>query len=400
LFPAFGSRNFAILWTGSFVANVGVWMQSVAMGWLIYDLTKSAAWLGRVGFAGAAPTLFLGLLGGALIEGADYRRILGGAALVFSTAAFALAALTASGHVTVWMVIAISLATGSANALFSPVFQAVVPRLVPPEHLLNAISLNSISFNAARVVGPLVGGAVMGWFGPAWCFALNGCGFLALVAAIFALDIPTGRRGARPPLATALREGIDYARREPLLRALLLLCLVLSLFGFPYMVLMPALARDVLHLGPERFTQLFAAVGVGAVVGGLGLASRGDVRHKGRIVVTCAFAFGLLVVALACSRDFAAAIGVLVAAGFSMIVCLSTLNTLVQTTVDDAMRGRVMSMVTVSLFGLPTLGAWMLGSLGDRIGIPAALGTGGLVVALVAVGLGLTSPELRHGAKR
>jgi MFS family permease len=399
VFRALRSRNFLILWTGSFVANVGIWMQSVAMGWLIYDLTSSASWLGRVGFASSAPTLLLGLLGGAIIEHADRRRILCGSAIVFAACAFVLAGLTANHVIEVWMVIVLSLVSGTANAFFSPVFQAVVPSLVPAEHLMNAISLNSISFNAARVIGPLLGGAVMTWFGPGWCFALNGVGFLFLFAAAMALEMPARRPGARAPIGQSLREGLDYARRHPLIRALLFLCVVLSLFGFPYIVLMPALARDVLHLGPEGFTQLFSAVGAGAVVGGLTLAMLGDIERKGLLVTACAIAFGILLVVLANARSFAAAATVLVIAGFAMIVCIAALNTLIQVNVAEAMRGRVMSMLTVSLFGLPTLGAWGLGSLGDRIGIPLAMSLGGAVVALAAVGTWAIAPEMRRAAR-
>ncbi|HZR83573.1 MAG TPA: MFS transporter [Candidatus Binatia bacterium] len=396
MFRALRSRNFALLWSGSFVANVGIWMQSVAMGWLIYDLTSSASWLGRVGFASSAPTLLLGLLGGAIIEHADRRRILCGCALVFAAGAFALAGLTTTGAIRVWMVIAISLVSGTANAFFSPVFQAVIPSLVPAEHLMNAISLNSISFNAARVIGPLLGGAVMTWFGPGWCFAVNGCGFLVLVATSLALDMPSRRPAARMPIAQSLAEGLDYARRHPLIRSLLLLCMLLSLFGFPYIVLMPALARDVLHLGPDGFTQLFSSVGAGAVVGGVTLATVGDVRQKGTLVAGCALAFGILVILLANAKSFAPAAIVLALAGFAMITCIAALNNLIQVNVADAMRGRVMSMLTVSLFGLPTLGAWLLGSLGDRVGIPLALSLGGAIVALAAIATWTLSPELRR----
>src|SRR5262245_56852040 len=165
MFPALRSRNFRLLWFGSAAVNVGWWMHSVAMGWLIYDLTSSASWLGRVGFAQSLPTLCLGLIGGAFIEHADRRRALYGSALVLACAASPLAALTLSGVVQIWMIILVSLASGTGTALFMPVYQALVPSLVPVQELMNAISLNSISFNAARVVGPLVAGFVMTWAG-------------------------------------------------------------------------------------------------------------------------------------------------------------------------------------------------------------------------------------------
>lgn len=400
MFAAFRSRNFALLWTGSFVANVGIWMQSVAMGWLIYDLTKSASWLGRVGFAASAPTLLLGLLGGAIIEHADRKRMLCTCSLVFTLCGLALAAITVTGVVEIWMIILISLVSGASTAFFMPVFQALLPATVPPENLMTAISLNSISFNIARIVGPVIGGLVMTSFGVGWCFAMNGLGFLVMFAAALALDMPSRKLATQARIGHALLAGLDYARRHPVIRSLLVLCITMSLFGFPYIVLMPAVARDVLHLDADGFTLLFSSVGAGAVVGGLTLAYAGDVRRKGLLVVCCSAAFGSLLLVLSNVQTFAAAAGILALAGFAMITCIASLNTLIQVTVADEMRARVMSMMTVSLFGLPTLGAWILGSLGDRIGITHALSLGGGVVVVVAIAIGLASPDLMRPTRR
>jgi MFS family permease len=396
LFDAFRSRNFTLLWTGSFVANVGIWMQSVAMGWLIYDLTDSASWLGRIGFASAAPMLFLGLVGGAIIEHADRRRLLCACSLVFTLCGAVLAAITISGVVQIWMIILISLVSGASTAFFMPGFQAVLPSTVPPAILMTAISLNSISFNVARIIGPIIGGLVMTRLGVGWCFALNGAGFLVMFAAALMLDMPPRQMATQPRIGHALRAGVDYARRHPLIRALLVLCITMSLFGFPYIVLMPAVARDVLHLEANGFTLLFSAVGAGAVAGGLTLAYAGDVKRKGLLVVSCSFVFGLLLIVLGNVTTFGAAAALLVCVGFAMIVCIASLNTLIQVTVADEMRGRVMSMMTVSLFGLPTLGAWILGALGDRIGITHALSIGGGVVAVCAATIALSAPEVRR----
>ncbi len=400
MFDAFRSRNFALLWTGSFVANVGIWMQSVAMGWLIYNLTSSASWLGRVGFASAAPTLLLGLLGGAIIEHADRRRLLCTCSLVFTACGAALAAITITGVVEIWMIMLISLVSGTATAFFMPVFQAVLPSTVPPAILMTAISLNSISFNVARIIGPVIGGLVMTSLGVGWCFALNGAGFLVMFAAAMMLDMPPRQMATQPRIGHALRAGIDYARRHPLIRALLVLCITVSLFGFPYIVLMLAVARDVLHLEANGFTLLFSAVGAGAVAGGRTLAYAGDVERKGLLVVSCSGVFGLLLIVLSNVTTFVTAAAVLACAGFAMIICIASLNTLIQVTVADEMRARVMSMMTVSLFGLPTLGAWILGSLGDRIGITHALSLGGAVVALMALAIALVSPEVARVGRR
>jgi MFS family permease len=396
MFRALRSRNFALLLYGSFAANIGIWMQTVAMGWLIYNLTSSASWLGRVGFAQSAPTLLFGLLGGALIEHMDRKRVLVLSALLFACGSFSLATLTLTGVVQIWMIMVISFVSGLGTSFFMPVFQALIPSLVPPEHLMNAISLNSVSFNVARVIGPLIAGGVMSSLGLGWCFALNGCGFLVMVASTLALDIPRREAGPRVPLGRALMAGLDYARRHPVIRALLVLCVTMSLFGFPYLVLMPALAREVLHLDASGFTFLFSAVGLGAVLGGLSLAKAGDVRRKGLLVLGFALAFGVMLIVLANTKTFLAAVCTLLLIGFAMIMSIASLNTLIQITVEEQMRARVMSMLTVSLFGLPTLGAWLLGALGDRVGIPLALSAGGGVVSVVALLILISSPDTRE----
>jgi predicted MFS family arabinose efflux permease len=221
-----------------------------------------------------------------------------------------------------------------------------------------------------------------------------------MFAAAMMLDMPPRQMATQPRIGHALRAGIDYARRHPLIRALLVLCITMSLFGFPYIVLMPAVARDVLHLDANGFTLLFSAVGAGAVTGGLTLACAGDVRRKGLLVVSCALAFGLLLIVLGNVTTFGGAAAVLACTGFAMITCIASLNTLIQVTVVDEMRARVMSMMTVSLFGLPTLGAWILGSLGDRIGITLALSLGGGMVALMALAIALVSPEVARVGRR
>lgn len=370
-------------------------MQNVAMGWLVYGLTESASWLGIVGFAQSVPTLLFGLVGAALIEHSDRRKVMRNASLLYASGALLLAFLTITGRIEIWMILAISFVTGTATSFYMPVFQAALPSLVPPEHLMNAISLNSVSFNAARVIGPLIAGFVMTYAGSGWCFALNGLGFLVLVASILALRLPPRKAGTRGPLGRSLVEGLNYARRHPRIRGLLLLCLTLSMFGFPYVVLMPALAREVLHLEAEGFTMLFSAVGLGAVLGGLGLASVGDFQRKADLMLAAGFSFGALLMVVAQTRTFASAAAALFLIGAAMIVCIASLNTLVQVTVADGMRTRVMSMVTVSLFGLPTLGGWILGTFADQLGLPTVLTAAGGVVLATSAALFLFSPELR-----
>ncbi len=399
MFRALRHRDFAILLAGSFLSNVGTWMQAVAMGWLIYELTGSASWLGRIGFAGSVPTLLVGLIGGAFTEHADRKRVLIWSSLLLALSTGTLTALVVTKNVEIWMLMMISFVSGVGTAFFMPVFQTILPTLVPAELLMNAISLNSTSFNIARVFGPLVAGWVMSHFGLGWCFAGTSLGFLILALIVPTLHLPPGPTGPRPPLGRSLIEGLGYARHHPVIRRLLILCLAMSLFGFPFIVLMPALARGSLNMDAQGFTHLVSMLGVGAVAGGLTLASLGQVRRPGALVSGCALAFGLLLGALGLATTPAGVMGLLATTGFCMILSIASLNTLLQITVEDAMRTRVMSMLTVSLFGLPTIGAWMLGALGDRIGIQNALACGGSIVAATAVGVFLASPELRATAE-
>ena len=399
MFRALRQRNFAILLAGVFAANVGTWMQAVAMGWLIYDLTGQAAWLGRIGFAGAVPTLVIGLIGGAFTEHADRKQVLAFSALLIATSTATLTTLVVSGVVQIWMIVSLSFVSGIGTALFAPVFQTVLPQMVPPELLMTAISLNSTAFNIARVLGPLIAGWTMTHFGLGWCFAGTAAGFLIMALTVPALRLPPRPAGPRPPLGRTLIEGFAYARNHTVIRRLLVLGVVMSLFGFPFIVLMPALARSSLGLDAQGFTRLISVLGVGAVGGGFTLAALGHVRRPALVVCGAGVSFGTLLVTLAFAHNATVAMGILTATGFVMILSVASLNTLLQTVVDDGMRARVMSMLTVSFFGLPTLGAWLLGAIGDRVGIHNALALGGAGVATVALVVFLTSPALRAAGR-
>src|SRR5438132_126728 len=207
-------------------------MQQIALGWLVYAMTRRASLLGTVSFCGNAPILFLGLVGGAIADRASRRAIMLGALGVIAATALTLAVLTASGHIAVWHIIAISMVAGTASALFAPAMQAVIPSLVEPDELLNAISLNSVQFNLARTIGPALAGFAYGTIGPQGCFALNATGFLVMILMLARVRLPRRPPGAPPPVGRALREGLGYARRHPVIAPSLVLVAVMSLFGF------------------------------------------------------------------------------------------------------------------------------------------------------------------------
>ena len=392
------SRDYRLFWTGSFVSNVGVWMQQIALGWLVYGMTRSASLLGTVSFCGNMPILVLGLLGGALADRASRRTIMLGSQSVLAGAALGLAVLTATGTIAVWHIVAIAMVAGTASALWGPSMQAVIPTLVEPEQLLNAISLNSVQFNLARTLGPAIAGTVYGSIGPAGCFGLNAAGFVVLTAVLSRIHMPHRPAGTPPSIGRALREGLGYARRHPIIGPALLLSAVMSLFGFPYIILLPALARDTLGLDASGLGYLMASVGGGAVAGGLGLSAVGDVPRKGLVAAVCAVLFGAVLATFAVVRTVPGVAILLFTMGVLQTVCVASINTTIQMVVHDGMRGRVMSMVTVILFGFATTGGLLIGMVGDRIGVAHALAAGGVVIMVAAVGVLMRATALLASA--
>ena len=384
MLAAFASRDYAIFWAGSFVSNVGTWMQSTALGWLVYERTQSSSWLGGVSLCGSMPILMLGLVGGAIADRIDQRRILVGTQIFASALIFVLAALTASGHLDLWHILAVSFALGAANAIYVPTVHSAIPSFVPTEQLLTAISLNSVNFNLARIVGPVLAGLAYGWIGPTGCFGLNAASFAVMAGTVMLLRIPSRTVPAPQSLRRDLADGLAYARREPAIRSMLILAAAVSFFGFPYIILMPAVARDVLGLGPEGLGLLLAAIGLGAVIGGLGLASIAATASP-RVALGAGVAFAVALLAFTTVQTGTSAALALVAVGLFQIVCIASLNTTLQTSVVNEMRGRVMSMVSVSLFGISPLGAAVLGTFADWVGVRTVIAAGAVAVLAIAV---------------
>jgi MFS family permease len=394
MFSALRSRNYALFWVGSFVSNVGTWMQTVALGWLIYEMTGSASWLGAVSFAANAPALFTGLIGGAVADRADRKQVLVGTQAVAAAAAFLLALLTLRGSLEIWPVIAIALGSGLALSFYAPVVHATIPSLVPAEDLLNAVSLNSVQFNLARIVGPVAAGFAYSRIGAAGCFCLNGLSFLVLAISLARLRLPPRSPGRGGSLRSQLVEALRYVRSEPLIVTMLGLASAVSLFGFPYIILMPAVARDTFGLGPDGLGVMLGAVGLGAVVGGLALAAIGDVPRKALLAVAAGAMLAALLVAFSLAATLRAATPLLFLLGTVQVNCIASINTTLQVKVAEDMRGRVMGMLSFALFGLSTLGSVLLGMVGDRLGIASALRLGGLVILAVVALVTVRAPTI------
>jgi predicted MFS family arabinose efflux permease len=384
---ALRSRDYRRFWAGSFVANLGMWIQQVALGWLVYDLTRRASWLGTVSLAGNLPTLLLGLLGGAIADRASRRVVMTTSALLLAAGALLLAILTASGQLALWHILTVAVASGAAAALYTPAMHSVMPSLVEREDLLSAISLNSVQFNLARAIGPALAGSLYGVVGAAGCFGLNAVGFVALALVLQTIALPGKPAAPATPIGRALREGLGYAFGHPTIASLLVLATILSLFAFPYIILLPALAREDFGLDATGLGWLVASMGGGAVVGGLVASTIGNVMRGAVVAPAGSIVLGAVLATFGLVDGQPAAMALLALTGLTQTVTVASLTTRVQIDVDEDMRGRVMSMLTVVYFGLTTVGGLLGGLLADRVGVTPTLAAGGLTTATAALAL-------------
>ncbi len=388
IFKAFTYRDFRLLWIGAFTSSVGTWMQAVAQNWLILTLTGSAFYLGLSAFLQEAPFLVFSLFGGVLADRVDRRRILLGSQVIQLSSAFLLSGLVAFGKIHVWHILVLSFAVGLAQSFGGPAYQALVPTLVDREDLPNAVALNSIQFNLARVIGPVLGGWAFYALGAAACFALNGVSFLAVIAALLVL-----RRGAllAPPevgsVLESLRVGVRAVHNSKALRGLVGIAFLSSFCALPLVTFLPVFAKDIFGGDAKGYSYLLAAFGLGAVFGALTVAALASVKHRGRVGVTMLAVFGGLSIAFAASRILAFSYVVLFLAGASMVAVFATFMTLVQTNVEEAMRGRVVSVYSLAFRGAMPLGNLAAGSLAAVVTAPWVLVGNGLILILFCSGV-------------
>ncbi len=378
-------RNFRIYWFGALGSNIGTWMQTVAQAWLVYQLTGSAAMLGTVGFVQAVPAIFLSLVGGVLADRVERRTLMLATQTVAMWLAFLLGFLTLMHRVHIAHVIVIAFLAGIVNALNMPVRQGIISDLVPREDLQNAVAVNSAQFQTSRLLGPALAGVVLATFGPAWCFLLNGFSFLAVLVSLMVLDLPA-RTGGKPrgSMLSQAKAGIVYVTRQPPLGTLMLIAAVPAMFGMPYNTLMPIFAERILHVGARGLGLLMSAAGLGALLGALLVASLTGFHARGKLQLTCAVVFGLMLVAFGISHNMVVSLILLVVAGATSMTYGSLNQTFIQTLAADEMRGRVLSVLTLTTFGVMPLGNLIGGLAAQRFGAPSVLIVGGLVCSVFA----------------
>lgn len=372
-------------------------MQSTAQGWLVLELTDSALLLGAVGAVQMLPILLFTLAAGVFADAADKRRILIISQTGALIAALGLAVLTDRGDLTVLRVMALVFLLGTASAFEIPTRQAFFAELVGRRDLQGAIALNSSAFSATRIAGPALAGVVIGTAGVAAAFYANAISYLAVIAGLLAIRLPPFARPERT--ATPLenfREGVRYISGHRLTRTLVWLTAAMSVTAFPYTMLLPIFARDVLGVGATGLGWLLSASGAGALAGGVGLAASGGGRRRGRLMLVSAVLFALLVMGFAMSRSFPLSLLLLAGAGCTMILTTATVNSLIQTSVPNELRGRVMAVYVFMFLGVGPLGSLQAGALASWLGAPIAAAVGGLALLLVVITMAWRVRELRE----
>jgi MFS family permease len=387
---AFRYRDFKILWLGSCTSSIGTWMQNVAENWLVLSITGSAFYLGLDAFLQQLPIMLFSLLGGVLADRFDRRRMLLISQYIQMSTAFTLAVLVFNGLNHVWPILTLSFITGSAQAFGGPASQALVPTLVEKNDLPNAIALNSIQFNLARVVGPLLAGLALATLGRndtekmTSCFSLNGLSFLVVIVALMMLNVKHTPPVAPRRISEELRGGLSYVRREGSLVALTILAFATTFLAFAVLTFLPLFAKQVFHQGVGEYTRLMAFSGSGSVVGAIVVAWLGKYHRMGRTALIVQALCGLLIAAFAISKVLWLSDLLLFCTGAALIIVFATVTSLVQLVVPNELRGRVMSIYMVAFRGGMPLGSLVSGYFASKFGAPIVLICNGILLAAVA----------------
>ena len=397
LLRALQHRNYRLFFAGQSVSLVGTWITRVATSWLVYRLTGSALLLGVVGFCGQIPTLLLSPVAGVLVDRHDRHRILVITQVLSSLQSLALAVLALPGVITVWEILALQLVQGAINAFVTPARQSfLIDMIEDRSHLPNAIALNSTMVNGSRIIGPSIGGIVIAAVGEGWCFMIDAISYLAVIASLLAMHVaekPPRTTGTR--VAEELREGFQYVWGSVPIRTALLLLALVATMGMPYTVLMPAIASGILRGGPHTLGFLMTSSGLGALAGALYLASRNTVLGLGRAMVVATTAFGVGLIAFSLSHAVWLSLLLLPIVGGGMMVETASTNTILQTIVDEQMRGRVMSFYTMAFLGTAPLGSLLAGVLADRIGASNTILLGGVACIGAGIWFSVRLPRIR-----
>ena len=373
------------MWFGACTSSIGTWMQKLAQSWLVLTISGSPFLLGLDAFLGDIPIFLFSLVGGVIADRVDRRRVLLASQLVQMACAFTLTLLIAFKLVKVWQILSLSFVAGFAQAFGGPSYQALIPMLVSKEDMPNAIALNSIQFNVARVIGPVIGGLALTQLGSVWCFGLNGISFLAPVISLLVLNARFLPDKTGETIVASMKQGISFVRKQPAMEALIVLAFCMTGLGVPMMTFLPVFAKDIFGHGPGTFTMFLSFSGLGSIAGSLTVAWLGNLRHKGRFALTTMMLLGASISGFALSRTLAVSCMMLFLAGAAMMCVFATVSSLVQLITTNEMRGRVMSVYNFAFRGGMPMGNLATGWLVPMFSAPIVLAVNGLLL----VGFGL-----------
>jgi predicted MFS family arabinose efflux permease len=384
-FRAFRYRDFRLMWMGACASTIGTFVQQFAQSWLVYDLTKDPFYLGLDLFLGQLPIMMFSLFGGVFADRLDRRKMLLTSQYIQMTCAFLLATLFATHVVQVWHILTLSFIVGLGQSFGGPAYSALLPALVGPEDLSNAIAMNSIQFNLARVLGPIIGGLAYTTFGATWCFLLNGLSFVAVIGSLFAITVKFVPSKSTPSVLSSLKEGLRFIRQRDGMSALVVLAFCTALFGFSTNGFLPVFVHNVFHRGPETYTMLLVYSGAGSIAGALGVAALEKLKGQGRLTLLILILLGFATAGFAMSRWLPLSCVLMFLAGAAVMASASFMLSLAQLLATDEMRGRVMSVYNLAFRAGMPVGALLFGKLIPWLGVAKALGGGGLALVVVSL---------------
>lgn len=385
VFKAFQYRDFRLLWFGACTSSIGTWMQEVAQAWLVLDLTNSPFLLGLDAFLGDIPIFLFSLFGGVVADRIDRRKILLGSQYVQMSCATLLAILIATHVVQIWHILCLSFVVGTAQAFGGPAYSALVPSLVEKEDLQNAIALNSIQFNLARVIGPVLGGLALKYIGSAWCFGLNGLSYVAVIISLMRLHINFNPPRTGESIIASMKQGFGFIRKQGAMETLIVIAFCMTALAIPMITFLPVFAKNVFHQSEMTYTLFLVASGLGSVTGALTVAALGDVANKGRIALSSLVALGAGITCFALSKSVVLSCIILFLSGGVLMCAFAMISSLVQLITANEMRGRVMSVYNVAFRGGMPFGSVVTGWLVPVLSAPGVLSVNGII--LLSLGL-------------
>jgi predicted MFS family arabinose efflux permease len=382
-FKAFQYHDFRLLWFGACTSSIGTWMQEVAQNWLVLEITKSPFLLGLDDFLGNIPIFLFSLVGGVIADRMDRRRLLIISQLVQMVSALTLAFLIATNRIRVWEILLSSFVVGTAQAFGGPAYSALVPSLVEKEDLPNAIALNSIQFNLARVIGPVLGGLAFTYVGAAWCFGLNALSFVAVIISLSCLHINFKPPRTGDSILTGVKQGFGFIRKQGAMEVLILIAFCMTALAIPMITFLPVFAKNVFNGNELTYTLLLVASGLGSITGALTVAALGNIPNKGRIALAMLMALGAGITGFSLSQSLALSCALLFFSGAVMMCAFAMISSLVQLITPNEMRGRVMSVYNVAFRGGMPFGSLTTGRLVPIFTAPTVLSVNGLLLVVL-----------------